>query len=239
MRAIAELERVASLLESDDPRERLRGIRALAGLSQESLNAEERERAAGLLVPLTSDPAPFVRWNAALAAGLLGGAGARELLASEAQVADEHANTRLRVALSIGLLGDPRGLPVLERYAEDPYAIGEHALVRAFAALALGLLGDPAGIPALARLAGDDDPVVRWHAAVALGDIGHPDGLETLVALAEDEVPFVRAHAAIGLAEIGDERGLEAVERVANDEVPRAAQVGSQALQMLRQILGN
>lgn len=51
-------------------------------------------------------------------------------------------------------------------------------------------------------------------------------------------MPFVRAHAAIGLAQVGDERGLEAVERVANDEAPRAAQVGSQALQMLRQILG-
>jgi HEAT repeat protein len=235
--ASAELERVASLLGSDDPRERLRGVRTLAGLGQESPSPEERERAAGLLAPLASDPAPFVRWNAALAAGLLGGAGARELLEAEAQVADEHANTRFRVALAIGLLGDPAGLPVLERYVEDPYRIGEHAVVRAFAALALGLLGDPAGIPALARLAEGADPVVRWHAAVSLGDIGHPDGLEALVALTADDVPFVRAHAAIGLAQVGDERGLEAVERVARDEMPRAAQVGSQALELLQRSL--
>lgn len=223
-----DLDRVSSLLDAVDPKDRLRGVRQLARLAR-TLSTEERKEASKLLAPLASDAEPFVRWNAALTAGLVG-EGAFEILEAEAQVADEHANTRLRVALALGLLGDPRGLPTLERYVEDPYAIGEHSVVRAFAALALGMVGDPAGIPALARLASDSDPVVRWHAAIALGDIGHPDALDALLILTEDAVSFVRAHAAIGLAQVGDRRGLAALERLARDEVPRVAQVASHAL---------
>lgn len=192
----AELERIASLL--DDPRERLRGVRALAGLSQESLSPEEREGAAGLLVPLASDPAPSC-------------AGTRRSPPA-CSAAPERASSSSRRRRS------RTSTPT--RAGGSPSRSGSSA-TRA------------------ASPSSDADPVVRWHAAVALGDIGHPDGLETLVALTEDGVPFVRAHAAIGLAEIGDERGLEAVERVANDEAPRAAQVGSQALKMLRQILAD
>lgn len=59
-----------------------------------------------------------------MGAGLLGGPSAIDLPLSEAEVADEHANTRFRVALALGLLADPRGLPVLQRYAEDTYTIG-------------------------------------------------------------------------------------------------------------------
>lgn len=229
-------DQISTLLRSEDPRDRLRGVRQLQQISSE--DRAERERAAQLLSPLAGDPEPFVRWNAAVAAGLLGGPGALELLQSEAEVADEHANTRFRVALALGLLGDRRGLGVLERYADDPYTIGEHAVVRAFAALALGLLGDPAGVKTLIVLAKDADPVVRWHVAVALGDIGHPDGLETLLALTEDPIPFVRAHASIGLAQLGDPKGLAAVEQVAiADEAPRARQVAGQALKMLREVL--
>lgn len=232
--AMSSVEGVSPLLGAADPRERLRGVRELARLSRD-LSAEERERAAKLLAPLASDPEPFVRWNSALVAGLLGSGAALDFL--EAASGDEHANTRLRVALALGVLGDPRGLPILDRYVEDPYKIGEHSAVRAFAALALGIMGDPAAIPALARLAQDPDPVVRWHAAVALGDIGDSGGLDALVALTADPVPFVRAHAGIGLAQVGDARGLEAVERLTKDEMPRVAQVATQALETLRRTL--
>jgi HEAT repeat protein len=68
--------------------------------------------------------------------------------------------------LALELQGDASALPMLQRYADDPYQIEGQYVVRGFAALALGMIGDPAGIPALVRLAGDDDPVVRWHAAV-------------------------------------------------------------------------
>ncbi|MGQ0669020.1 MAG: HEAT repeat domain-containing protein [Actinomycetota bacterium] len=228
--ATGQLDRVSALLRSEDPRDRLRGLQDLARLSRD-LGPSERVEARGLLAPLASDPQPFVRWNATVAAGLIGGGEAVELLTTEAQAGDEHANTRFRVALALGLLSDPRGLPVLERYAEDPYQIEGHFVVRAFAALALGMLGDPGGIPALKALAADEDPVVRWHTAVALGDIAHPDGVETLVALTEDPVPFVRAHAAIGLGVIGSPDGLEAVRRLAGtDEVERVRRIAAESL---------
>lgn len=228
---MSELDPIASL-EAPDPRERLKAVRELGRLSR-VLGAEEWERASKLLVPLASDPQPFLRWNAAVTAALLGGEGALELLSSEAQVADEHANTRFRVALALGLIGDRRGLPILERYAEDPYEIGGHFVVKAFTALALGMLGDPGGIPTLNRLASDPEPVVRWHAAVALGDIGHPDGVEALVALTEDPVPFVRAHATIALGVIGSPDGQEAVRRSAEtDDVERVRNIAKQSLEL-------
>lgn len=63
---------------------------------------------------------------------------------------DREAFVRWNLAIALGQIGHPRGLPVLERMAAD-----EHANVRFRAALALGLIGAPEGVPILERLGAD------------------------------------------------------------------------------------
>jgi HEAT repeat protein len=139
---------------------------------------------------------------------------------------DQHANTRLRVALAVALVGDPEGLDILAKLAGDPYLIGDARPVRAFAALALGVLGDPGGVEALVSPAGDDDTEVRWHAAVALGDLREEAAVGALAARTDDgrENLFVRAHAALGLAAIGSRDGLVPLRRFASGDLPETEQ---------------
>lgn len=204
-----------SLLEHNDPRERLRGARQLAADALE-LPLDRRAATVDLLAGLVSDPEPFVRWNLAWELGRLAHSAALPALERLSQ--DPHANVRFRVALALALIDDAAGLAILEHLARDSYVIGDHAVVKAFAALALGKLSGATVIHILAPLGEDGDPVVRWHAAVGLGDAGDASAVPVLLKLLGDEVPFVRAHAGIALAQIGDPRALEELRAAAARE---------------------
>jgi HEAT repeat protein len=231
MQANANSMEIERLLGSPDAKLRLGAAKRLAARIADDPSVLPASRET--LDRLVGDPAPFVRWNLAIA---LGETHRPEVVPTLERLArDEHANVRFRVAMALGVLGDVEAaLPILGQLAVDTYEIGSHRVVRAFAAMALGRLADARCVGLLASLAKDRDPVVRWHAAVGLGDVRHAGGVSALIELLKDDVPFIRAHAAIALAEIGDLQGVGALENAASDSVPRVAKIVQESIEMLR-----
>lgn len=205
-----KIEEASRTLSDADPRLRLKAIRKLTDIGM-CLAWEDRPVVVERLARLIEDKEPFIRWNVAIALGMVGHEKGLEAL--EKLIKDEHANVRFRAALALGLIGDERGIATLEKIIADPYKIGEHAVVRAFTAMALGMMHQiEEALPLLEKLTRDEDPVVRWHASVSLGDVGLKEGLSSLSRLTKDPVPFVRGHTAIAVAQIGDPNGLPILE---------------------------
>ena len=184
------------------------------------MDADELEVAAGQI----EDPDPRQRMEAARRLARFACAAsddramALELLGR--LVHDEADFVRWNVAIALGQLGDPAGLPLLRALAADA-----HANVRLRVALAVALIGDPEGLDVLVDLA--DDPYeiagaypVRSFAALALGVLAASDGLEPLVRLAEDPDAQVRWHATVALGDLRDERATDALMARTTDEVP-------------------
>ncbi len=97
-----------------------------------------------------------------------------------------HFVVRDFVAMALGKVGHPSGIPILATLAGD-----EDGIVRWHAAVALGDIGSESAIPYLAKLLDDPIPFNRAHAGIALVEIGHQDGLSLLEKLTKDEVPRV------------------------------------------------
>ena len=90
------------------------------------------------------------------------------------------------VALTLGLIGDPRAIEPLVVVLND-----SDSAARAAAANALGVIGDPLAFDPLIAALNDSDSNIRRKAAESLGDMGDDRAIEPLTYLANND-PNVR-----------------------------------------------
>jgi HEAT repeat protein len=192
----------------------------------------------GLLLRRLADNDPAVRRDAA---GEIGRRGDREAvpdllvrLRSETNI-----ETRRAILEALGLVADPRAVPVLLEMAArpgepargeaiealgaiaDPRAVGPVSVLLAdprledVAARALGRMGSTA-LPRLLSLLGDEH--ASTGAARGLGELGDARAMPGLIAVLSAAVPMHRAAAARALGMLGDPRARKALGAVARDD---------------------
>jgi len=178
-----------------------------------------------------------------------------------AAAGDSYALVRLAVALSLGRLKDPAGLPGLIHLAQGRTktipdltlaaalaACAEgcssliagllrapHVQTRVIGAWALSEVADETSLPALSDAIRDPDPEVRAKVARALGRVPEERSLNLLSALARDPVPFVRVRA---LDALGKQKSSAAEPLVLGGLDDHMPEVRNRAAAALRQIYG-
>lgn len=174
---------------------------------------------------------------------------------------DPSPQVALAVAISLGRLGDPRGMPGLMRLTKQPRRVipdltlaaalaacarGQPTLLaellkapevrlRSIAAWALSEVADPTVLPELLLAARDAEPEVRAKVARALSHISAPEAVDALSSMARDPVWFVRVRALDALGRLRDLRGEPAALAGLADPV---REVRNRAASALRQIGG-
>lgn len=178
-----------------------------------------------------------------------------------AAASDGDAVVRLAVALSLGRLKDPGGLPGLIHLAQGrTKTIPDLTLAAALAACAEGCpsliagllraprvqtrvigawalseVADGTSLPALSDATRDSDPEVRAKVARALGRVPEEGSLHLLSALARDPVPFVRVRALDALGKQKSSAAEPLVLAGIDDPMP---EVRNRAAAAIRQIYG-
>jgi len=176
----------------------------------------------GLLLRQLADADPIVRRTAADEIGRRGDREAVPDLLARMRI-ETNIETRRAILEALGLVADPRAVPVLLEMAARP---GEPT--RADAVEALGAIGDPRAVgPVSALLA---DPRLEDVAARALGRMGSA-ALPRLLSLLGDE--HASTGAARGLGELGDARAMPGLITVLSAPVPMHRSAAAQALGML------
>jgi HEAT repeat protein len=122
------------------------------------------------------DEKPIVRFTAAMAAGELRLADAKQPLLG--MVDDPDPNVQIAVRFALHKLGDTRYSHDLEKTARD-----ENPGVRGNTALALGLLGEKSGLKILKVLRTDVHAAVRQQASEAMWRLGDASARDDLLAL--------------------------------------------------------
>ena len=131
------------------------------------------------------------------------------------------ADLRLYVALALGLRGDPRAAPALERALDDA-----DANVRFHAVEALGRLGARAAAPRLAEIAESRDFFLSFAALDALAAIGDETVARRILPLVDDEL--LRPAALGALGRLGGEEVVAALAALLErGEVPAAEVAGA------------
>jgi HEAT repeat protein len=142
---------------------------------------------------------------------------------------------RRRAALTLGKLGDKRGVPVM--MADFPKATGND---RDNVVVALRILRDPRAIPLLRETLKDPSPYVRCIAVAALGELKAAEAYDEIVALTTDKgttqgcLPMAPGHlACYALGALGDKKAVPVlIERLSDKDFQ------SQAQQALEQLTG-
>jgi bilin biosynthesis protein len=137
---------------------------------------------------------------------------------------DTRGMVRLRVAATLGEIGEPAVPFLLEGLAHH-----ENPVVRRAAAKTLTLIADPSTVPHLLHaLLNDEDTVVRGSSVGAMARIGEPAVQALLDILAAPERPeSMKGHAAWALAFMGSEaKDLVFKEIYAESPTVRSAVVG-------------
>lgn len=106
---------------------------------------------------------------------------------------------KITLAGSLTQLGDPGGLPFLEKNLLDP-----QPYLRLNTVKALGRSQQRASLPLLHRALKDEDPAIRTFAVLYLGEIADREALPLLVHQLKDQDPWVRMSSAQVLGEMGD-----------------------------------
>ncbi|MFA4985511.1 MAG: HEAT repeat domain-containing protein [Candidatus Brocadiia bacterium] len=108
----------------------------------------------------------------------------------------------------LGKTGDPKAVPILMEFLQDPAAEAQEASARA-----LGDLGAREAVPALLELLKREHIGVHVleNAARALRAIGSKEAVRTLIGWLDDPDDGVRDRAALALAEIGDKEAVPAL----------------------------
>lgn len=123
--------------------------------------------------------------------------------------ADSDPRLRRYLLLSLGRLGDARGVDALLAALADPDPES-----RLYAIWGLGAIGEGRAAAPLLALLEDEDPAVRKMAAYALGALPGQDVPPALQALLQDPSPDVAWNAALSLARLGDPAGLPLIARL-------------------------
>ena len=137
-------------LASEDPDERIAGVRGLA----ESGDPKAIEH----LIGAVNDPDERVRVKAIDSLGQLKAKEAVPVFVQKLFLRDTDQSTKARVLVALGKIGDERATsPILDLLSRDV-----DRPIRANAVYALGEIGDPRAIPGLEKLAGaTDDEALR------------------------------------------------------------------------------
>jgi HEAT repeat protein len=123
----------------------------------------------------------------------------------------EGTDERVRryLILSLGRLGDSRGVDTLVAALADP-----DPQSRLYTIWGLGAIGDRRAAAALLPLLEDGDPEVRKMTAYTLGALPAPEVPRALQAMLHDPIPDVAWNAALSLARLGDPAGLPLIGRL-------------------------
>jgi HEAT repeat protein len=137
-------------LASDDPAERIEGVR--------NLSESNDPKAIEHLIGAANDPDERVRVKAIDTLGQMKAKDAVPLFVQKLFLRDTDVATKARILAALGKIGDERATnPLLDLLSRD----GDRA-IRGHAIYALGEIGDPRAIPALEKLASaTDDEAVR------------------------------------------------------------------------------
>ncbi len=146
----------------------------------EGFRLSENRSHAAELIRMLGDPAPIVRFAAALAAGEMKLEEARAPLKRMLQDADRSVQVAARFAQH--RLGDFSHSHDLEAYAQDDDPV-EGPRVRGNTALVLGLLGEPSALKILKKLRRDPAPTVRQQASEAGWRLGDREARNEVIAL--------------------------------------------------------
>lgn len=138
---------------------------------------------------------------------------------------DKRGMTRLRIAETLGQIGEPATPVLIEALANHP-----NKVVRRACAKTLTLIADPTAIPTLVNsFLNDSDTVVQGSSVGALARTGRPAAPELLKILEDPSHPeTIKGHAAWALAFMGSEAKdllLQALN--SESEAVRAAVVGA------------
>jgi HEAT repeat protein len=167
---------------------------ALRAHAIEGLRETQGESAAPQILPALADGSPIVRFAAALAAGELRLAAARERL--NALLNDPDGNVRVAARFGLHRLGDSTHTHDLETSALDP-----DVRVRVSTAMVLGRLGEPSARKILKPMCKDPAAAVRQQASESLWRMGDSDGYEDLVGLTASKYPDDEMIGYMGLAQ--------------------------------------
>jgi len=145
------------------------------------------------------------------------------LSAAQALLAHPEISVQTSATLSLGVLGSPRAVPVLQDLAVATSAgrvlVGGqavHDLIRELAALSLGMIGTPDAVPILADLAAHTPDVQRNLRACAVAGLGlceesaGPETVDLLIRMLADRKvdPVVKSFVPTSLGKLGDTRAL-------------------------------
>lgn len=196
----------------DDP---AAGVRLSAATALASLKAAEAlEPLSAQLVSSSID----ARQRAVLALGALQATSARNLLHRIYGEEKDRPSLLLAAAISLFVLGDPRGVGEIEAAANSDLSRD-----RAQVAYMLGEVRAEAGIPFLERLLTDPQIRVRQASITALGLIDSPTGVSLLRAIALDSkyAPGNNAQLAVdALRRIGTQDAITALQEAARSNEP-------------------
>jgi bilin biosynthesis protein len=149
-----------------------------------------------------------------------------ELLADLVErLGDPRGITRLRVATTLGEIGEPATPFLLDALANHP-----NVTVRRAAGKTLTIIADPIAVPALVHaLLNDEDTVVKGSAVGALARMGDAAVPALIKILGEPEQPeSTKGHAAWALSFIGSEAKSSLYREIDSDSpTVRAAVVGA------------
>jgi HEAT repeat protein len=209
-------ESVQQLLDSDDYGDRLSGINRLRQLDPKrafemirplvaDTNARVRYAAVSQLDPLgqqdldaaltllrdrlRNDPEGDVK---AAAADSIGGLKLKEAYDDLRELYHQNPDWLIRVSIvaTLGELGEPRGMEILEDALSS-----DQDLIRIAAVSALGELGDPRAVSLLVPLVNEDDWQLRYRLAQALGRLGGNEARVALERLTDDRSHQVASEA--------------------------------------------
>ncbi len=189
----AARKELETAIVSSDPIMRMHAIEA----AQNGMGASSK----ALILARLKDAESPVRFAAAMAAGQLRLADARDELAGLINDSDPQVGLAVRYALH--RLGDTRYTKDLQQSAKDP-----QPGIRANTAMILGMLGEPTGVRVLRPMLRDYEDAVRLQAAEALWRLGDEAGLKTLVSLSSSKFSDDQCVALLGLAGPRDRRVL-------------------------------
>ena len=123
----------------------------------------------------------------------------KETVALFEESKEDDPRVRRYLALALGRMRHPAGVPALLAVVRDPASEQDpETLIHSI--LALGAIGDPGAVPELVRLLAHQDAGLRKAAAHALGSFDTAEARAALTRALEDPVADVRWNAALVLA---------------------------------------